>query len=109
MPIYEYKCYVCEKLFDVEQRMTDPVIEKCQYCGGPVKRVFSPVGVIFKGSGFHVTDYGKEKVKEEKKIEEKSAEGPPQAGEGRSASGEKDKKLKKSDEIKPQKKDRNKK
>jgi putative FmdB family regulatory protein len=60
MPIYEYRC---EKghTFEVMQRMSDPPIEKCQVCGAPVHRVFHPVAVHFKGSGFYNTDYGKQK------------------------------------------------
>jgi len=61
MPIYEYKC---EKghLFEVMQRMTDDPITKCEVCGAPVQRVFHPVAVHFKGSGFYNTDYGKKKT-----------------------------------------------
>lgn len=61
MPIYEYKCEVCGRTFDVQQRFTDPPIEHCEFCRGPVKRVFSPVGIVFKGSGFYATDSRKEK------------------------------------------------
>ena len=57
MPIYEYKC---EKghVFEVMQRMTDDPITECEKCGAPVQRVFHPVAVHFKGSGFYNTDYG---------------------------------------------------
>ena len=57
MPIYEYKC---EKghVFEVMQKMTDDPITKCEKCGKPVQRVFHPVAVHFKGSGFYNTDYG---------------------------------------------------
>jgi putative FmdB family regulatory protein len=60
MPIYEYRC---EKghTFEVMQRMSDDPITKCQVCGAPVQRVFHPVAVHFKGSGFYNTDYGKQK------------------------------------------------
>jgi putative FmdB family regulatory protein len=60
MPIYEYRC---EKghTFEVLQRMSDDPIEKCEVCGAPVHRVFHPVAVHFKGSGFYNTDYGKQK------------------------------------------------
>ena len=58
MPIYEYRC---EKghTFEVMQRMTDEPVKKCEVCGVPVQRVFHPVAVHFKGSGFYNTDYGK--------------------------------------------------
>ena len=60
MPIYEYRC---EKghTFEVLQRMSDAPVEKCERCGAPVHRVFHPVAVHFKGSGFYNTDYGKQK------------------------------------------------
>ena len=60
MPIYEYRC---EKghTFEVLQRMSDDPIEKCEVCGARVQRVFHPVAVHFKGSGFYNTDYGKQK------------------------------------------------
>jgi len=57
MPTYGYKCRRCETEFDVIQKMSDDPIEKCPKCDGPVKRVFHPVGIIFKGSGFYTTDY----------------------------------------------------
>ncbi len=62
MPIYEYKC---EKghVFEVLQRMADDSLEKCTICGSGVRRVFHPVAVHFKGSGFYNTDYGKQKGK----------------------------------------------
>src|SRR3954469_23931799 len=60
MPIYEYKC---EKghVFEVIQRMTDDPVSACETCSAPVQRVFHPVAVHFKGSGFYNTDYGKRK------------------------------------------------
>ena len=58
MPIYEYRC---EKghTFEVMQRMTDDPLTVCEEHGRPVQRVFHPVAVHFKGSGFYNTDYGK--------------------------------------------------
>ena len=62
MPIYEYRC---EKghTFEVMQRMIDDTLTECTACGAPVQRVFHPVAVHFKGSGFYATDYGKKKGK----------------------------------------------
>jgi putative FmdB family regulatory protein len=60
MPIYEYRCENGHT-FEVMQRMSDPPVTKCQVCGAPVQRVFHPVAVHFKGSGFYNTDYGKQK------------------------------------------------
>ncbi len=57
MPTYEYLCKECEDRFEVVQRMTDEPLRTCRSCGGPVRRVLFPTGVIFKGSGFHINDY----------------------------------------------------
>src|SRR3954462_13445240 len=60
MPIYEYRCENGHT-FEVMQKMTDPPVESCPEDGSPVQRVFHPVAVHFKGSGFYNTDYGKKK------------------------------------------------
>src|SRR6187431_2586262 len=57
MPIYEYRCENGHH-FDVMQKMTDGPVTECEVCGSPVQRVFHPVAVHFKGSGFYNTDYG---------------------------------------------------
>jgi len=58
MPIYEYRCERGHT-FEVMQRMTDDPLDVCEEHGTPVQRVFHPVAVHFKGSGFYNTDYGK--------------------------------------------------
>ena len=60
MPIYEFRCRNGHT-FEVSQRMTDDPVTTCEVCGAPVERVFRPVAVHFKGSGFYNTDYGKQK------------------------------------------------
>ena len=60
MPIYEYRCERGHT-FEVMQRMTDDPLASCSTCEAPVQRVFHPVAVHFKGSGFYNTDYGKKK------------------------------------------------
>jgi putative FmdB family regulatory protein len=60
MPIYEYKCEQGH-VFEVMQRMVDDPLVSCQTCEAPVQRVFHPVAVHFKGSGFYNTDYGTRK------------------------------------------------
>ena len=60
MPIYEYRCENGHT-FEVMQRMTEDPVASCQTCDAPVRRVFHPVAVHFKGSGFYNTDYGKAK------------------------------------------------
>jgi putative FmdB family regulatory protein len=64
MPIYEYRCENGH-LFEVMQKMTDEPVTECETCGAPVQRVFHPVAVHFKGSGFYNTDYGTAKRKRE--------------------------------------------
>jgi putative FmdB family regulatory protein len=61
MPIYEYRCENGHT-FEVMQRMTEDPLTTCTVCGAPVQRVFHPVAVHFKGSGFYNTDYGKKKA-----------------------------------------------
>jgi putative FmdB family regulatory protein len=56
MPLYAYKCKNCEYEFDVRQRFSDEPLTICPRCEGEVRRVITPVGVVFKGSGFYVTD-----------------------------------------------------
>jgi putative FmdB family regulatory protein len=62
MPIYEYRC-LNGHTFEVIQSMSDDPVQTCEVCGAPVERVFHPVAVHFKGSGFYTTDYaGKAKA-----------------------------------------------
>jgi putative FmdB family regulatory protein len=58
MPIYEYRCPNGHE-FEVFQSMAEDPISRCQECGAPVERVFHPVAVHFKGSGFYTTDYAR--------------------------------------------------
>jgi putative FmdB family regulatory protein len=58
MPIYEYRCTNGHN-FEVFQSMSDDPVTKCEECGAPVERVFHPIAVHFKGSGFYTTDYAK--------------------------------------------------
>jgi putative FmdB family regulatory protein len=61
MPIYEYECLKCGHRFEVQQSFSDAPIKTCNKdgCSGKVRKVFSPPAIIFKGSGFHITDYGR--------------------------------------------------
>lgn len=60
MPAYDYRCTLCDTVFEVTRKAGESVPEPCPECGGATKRVFTPVGVHFKGSGFHNTDYKKQ-------------------------------------------------
>ncbi len=56
MPLYEYECESCAIRFERMQHFKDEPLKNCPECGGAVHRVIQPVGIIFKGSGFYITD-----------------------------------------------------
>ncbi len=56
MPTYAYRCADCGHAFDVQQSFTDDALSVCPECGGSLRKVFSAVGVVFKGSGFYRND-----------------------------------------------------
>lgn len=78
MPTYEYLCSNCEYKFEEFQSITAEPLEKCPKCGGSVRRLISSGnGLIFKGSGFYITDYKKsnnESKKSSEKKEKKSSD-----------------------------------
>jgi putative FmdB family regulatory protein len=57
MPRYDYRCTSCACVFEISRPLGTPPAESCPECGSDSRRVFSPLGVVFKGSGFHNTDY----------------------------------------------------
>lgn len=57
MPVYEYKCDACGHQFEVQQKFSDPLIDTCVRCGKGVRKLISAPGIMFKGSGWYVTDY----------------------------------------------------
>jgi putative FmdB family regulatory protein len=59
MPLYEYQCDSCGARFERIQKFSDPPIETCPTCGGPVHKLVSSPAFQFKGTGWYVTDYGK--------------------------------------------------
>jgi putative FmdB family regulatory protein len=70
MPAYDFKCTSCSTVFEINRPMSTIGDASCPACGSVAKKVFSPVGVSFKGTGFHNTDY---------RPREKSSEGAPVA------------------------------
>lgn len=56
MPTYSYKCVNCDHRFDIRQRFSDDPLTHCPRCEGQIRRVISNVGIVFKGSGFYITD-----------------------------------------------------
>ena len=68
MPTYDYRCLECETQFEKFQGITEQPIEECPECNGKVKRLIGAgAGLIFKGSGFYITDYRSEGYKESAK------------------------------------------
>ncbi len=57
MPTYEYLCRECSHRFETWQKMADEPLTICPECGGPIRRVLYPAGIVFKGSGFYKTDH----------------------------------------------------
>ena len=83
MPTYEYLCNECENSFEAVQSFSEAAIDKCPKCGGEVRKLYSNVGVVFKGSGFYKTDSrtkpatkseSKQEVKTETKAKPKNKE-----------------------------------
>ena len=56
MPTYQYACTACGEQLEAVQSFSDPSLTECPACGGQLRKVFSAVGVVFKGSGFYKTD-----------------------------------------------------
>ena len=56
MPTYEYACTECGQHLEVVQSMSAEPLTACSVCGGRLRKVFSPIGIVFKGSGFYRTD-----------------------------------------------------
>ncbi|MFP3897078.1 MAG: FmdB family zinc ribbon protein [Anaerolineales bacterium] len=91
MPTYEYKCDACGIVFDRFQHFSEDPLETCPECGGVVHRVIQPVGIIFKGNGFYITDNRADtsslmpKREKDKKSEDTSSNGDGKEEESESA------------------------
>ncbi len=75
MPIYEYECERCQHRFEIMQKFSDRPLKKCEKCGGPVLKVLSAPGLVFKGSGWYVTDYANSERKKAMKAEKDGSGG----------------------------------
>lgn len=73
MPIYEYECKACHHRFEVFQKVSDRPIKKCVLCQEEVYKVLSAPGLLFKGSGWYVTDYANPERKKAVEAEKKAA------------------------------------
>ncbi len=56
MPTYAYRCTACSHKFDIFQKFTDEALTDCPECESPLRKVFQPVGIVFKGSGWYIND-----------------------------------------------------
>src|SRR6266480_3976297 len=76
MPTYEYACKQCGEHLEVVQSFRDEPLTECPSCGGPLRKVFAPVGIVLKGSGFYRTDSraaGKSGAKSDSKSDSKDS------------------------------------
>lgn len=76
MPLYEYACDDCTHSFERQQRFSDPPVTNCPECNGAVRKVFHPASVIFKGSGWYITDNRTDNGKSERNGSQKPKEAP---------------------------------
>jgi putative FmdB family regulatory protein len=69
VPIYEYECESCEKRFELIQKFSDKPVKKCPKCGGAVHKILSAPALVFKGTGWYVTDYASPERKKAQKAD----------------------------------------
>ncbi len=89
MPIYTYRCSNCGVQFDQQQSFSDQPLTRCPECGKKaLKKVYQPVGIVFKGSGFYATDHHSPSGQQTKK-EDKESQGNSDKKESESTSSKK--------------------
>ena len=94
MPTYQYTCTDCGEPVEAVQKFTDDPLTVCAVCGGRLRKVFSPVGIVFKGSGFYRTDSRNSSVAADAKHDkqDKHDKQPAESAKsGESSNGSKDK------------------
>ena len=84
MPTYEYACTTCGQHLEVVQSMSDEPLRECGACGGNLRKVFSPIGIVFKGSGFYRTDSRKSDAKGGRKSPAAASDGAKATADGKS-------------------------
>ena len=77
MPIYEYACTACGERTEAKQSFADPPLTECPHCGGSLRKLYSPVGIVFKGSGFYSTDTKKKTSSGSKSSDSKASKSEP--------------------------------
>jgi putative FmdB family regulatory protein len=95
VPTYQYACTACDHRFEAVQSFSDPSLTDCPVCTGRLRKVFSSVGIVFKGSGFYRTDSragttASESAKSDTKTETKSEAKSESNGSGSSSSSSKE-------------------
>lgn len=92
MPLYDYACTACGRVHEVRHGFDESYDRPCEACGAPVRRVFNPAPVLFKGSGFYVTDSRRsasstkpEKAKEESASPDPAKPAPAASGDAKPA------------------------
>ena len=86
MPTYQYTCTDCGEPVEAVQKFTDDPLTVCAACGGRLRKVFSPVGIVFKGSGFYRTDSRNGSVSASDKKDKQPSESSAKSGEAASGS-----------------------
>ena len=87
MPTYQYTCTECGEPVEAVQKFTDAPLTVCAACGGRLRKVFSPVGIVFKGSGFYRTDSRNGKIAADAAAKDKpSGDSPAKVASSESAS-----------------------
>jgi len=89
MPTYEYACKSCGEHVEVVQSFKDDPLTECPACGGPLRKVFAPVGIVLKGSGFYKTDNRSSSSKAAAKTEKKESSDSSSKSESSSTSSSK--------------------
>jgi putative FmdB family regulatory protein len=99
VPTYSYACTACEHQFDTVQKFTDPSLTDCPECAGRLRKLFSSVGIVFKGSGFYRTD-SRAANSEKPSSNGKSESGAPDKGHDKQSDKQSDKPKTKTSESK---------
>jgi putative FmdB family regulatory protein len=103
VPTYQYTCTDCGEPVEAVQKFTDDPLTVCAACGGRLRKVFSPVGIVFKGSGFYRTDSRNGSVsasdKKDKQPSESSAKSSEPSSGSNGSSDKADKAAKKSETV----------
>ena len=84
MPTYGYECTSCKGQFEVFQKMTDAPLAIHEECGGELRRLLYPVGIVFKGPGFYVNDYARKSSGASESKSEAKTESKPEKTEAKS-------------------------